>query len=779
MFGFFKEKDYLHPLIIWLLLLFWYFIFAEGFFSAPQIRLDNFITEQSFWFFNQTPKEAEKICIIAIDEASRRQLNLVWPWKRSITAKLIREIVSFSPEVIGLDIIFSGRSTEEEDKDLISALQSHPNIVLAYALQRGSHENLPKDLLYTTSSMGFVNKPTQGTLIEEMRTFYTRHGKPPLFSIEVEILLRYLHIDKARVGVNNQGILLDHQLLIPSPHGISHLNYLAYPSSLTIIPASLVLEKRVNPEDIKGKIVLVGVTDPLLHDEYFTPLGVWPGVTIIGNSLIMLLSKRFLHIPSPLQNYLLALILGLLILTINRRFQFLQNVLLTLLFFVLGYFSMLYLRARGVHFAYLLLLFSGTMAFLVPNLYRYTNLMYLSTRLKNLAITDPLTGFYSARYFMLKLHEKLRSNESFSFLALRVGNYGRLALKLDFDQAKRLSKLLSEYLRAEIGRHFRRSDFSRLSNETVAIMVEGSARGLTGSFVGELIRKAEAHEWKIGKEGTKLSFKAFLLKKSKAQTGRSDEMIHQMESTFESIQEGEVFIGDLGKGQKQKESHRRYTDILDFIAYDWEERNKDLEHTLKALLEANKKLDKLNWGTLSALARAIDAQSKWTAGHSERVSKMALEVGRALGLSQDELDNIHRAALLHDIGKIGLPPDFLNKSTALSDEEYSLVREHPSIGERILEPIEAFAEILPMIRQHHEWFNGNGYPDGLVGKEISLGGRILAVADVYDALSSDRPYRGSMKPNEALQVIRDGSGSHFDPLVVEALAEVLQKKAIH
>jgi putative nucleotidyltransferase with HDIG domain len=778
MLSFLKERDYFHPLIIWLILLFWYFIFAGRFFSAPQIRLDNFITEQSFWFFNQPPKETEEICIVAIDEASRRQLNIVWPWKRSITAKLIREIAAFSPKVIGLDIIFSGRSTEREDTDLISALQSHPKVVLAYALRRGSEQDPTEDLLYTASSAGFVNKPTRGRLIEEMRTFYARDGKPPLLSIEVEILLRYLDIDKARVTVNNQGILVDKQLLIPSRHGITYLNYLAHPSSFTIIPASLLLENRVNPEDIRGKIVLVGVTDPLIHDEYFTPLGVWPGVTIIANSMVMLLSKRFLHTASPLQNYLIAVIFGLFILGLNKRFQVLTNVLLTLTFLAFCYFFVLYLRARGTHLAYPLLLFSGTTAFLVPNLYRYTNLFYLSTRLKNLAIRDPSTGFYSSRYFALKLHDKLASHQALSFVALRIANYGRLALKWDFEQIKQLSKVLSEHLRSEIGTHFGRADFSRLSNETLAIMIEGSTKEMTESFVRELMRRAEAHDWKIDREGTKLSFKAFLFRKTKAQSGGSDGLMHQMEKGFEMIKEGEVFIGNLGEGPKE-ERHKRHTDILDFIAYDWEERSKDLERSLKALLEANRKLDRLNWGTLRALARAIDAQSRWTAGHSERVTKTALDIGRVLGLSQEELDNIHRAALLHDIGKIGLPQDFLNKPGELSDEEYSLMREHPGMGAQILEPIEAFAEVITMIKQHHEWFNGEGYPDGLTGKEISLGGRILAVADVYDALSSDRPYRASMKPSEALQVIRNGSGSHFDPTVVEALVELVHKGVTH
>jgi CHASE2 domain-containing sensor protein len=105
MFGSIRKKDYLHPFIIWILLLLWYLIFAGKFFSAPQSRLDNFVTEQSFWFFNQPPKETQDITIVAIDEASRRHLNLKWPWKRSITARLIRNIASYSPEVIGLDIV--------------------------------------------------------------------------------------------------------------------------------------------------------------------------------------------------------------------------------------------------------------------------------------------------------------------------------------------------------------------------------------------------------------------------------------------------------------------------------------------------------------------------------------------------------------------------------------------------------------------------------------------------------------------------------------------------
>ena len=187
-------------------------------------------------------------------------------------------------------------------------------------------------------------------------------------------------------------------------------------------------------------------------------------------------------------------------------------------------------------------------------------------------------------------------------------------------------------------------------------------------------------------------------------------------------------------------------------------------------------LDKLNWGTLIALARAIDAKSPWTAGHSERVTELALKIGRVMGLPTKELDILHRGGLLHDIGKIGIPAMILDKPGRLTEEEVLLMREHPRKGARILEPIAAYSEVVPIVLQHHEWFDGNGYPTRLAGEEISLGGRIFAVADVFDALSSDRPYRAGLGRAEAIERIKQGTGRQFDPKVVEAFLEVMAQE---
>jgi putative nucleotidyltransferase with HDIG domain len=188
-------------------------------------------------------------------------------------------------------------------------------------------------------------------------------------------------------------------------------------------------------------------------------------------------------------------------------------------------------------------------------------------------------------------------------------------------------------------------------------------------------------------------------------------------------------------------------------------------------------LKELHWGTLVALARAIDAKSSWTAGHSEGVTAMALKIGREIGLSGDEIDVLHAGGLLHDVGKIGTPVHLLDKPGPLTPEERVQVQEHVMTGVRILGPLPGFEKYIPIVREHHEWFNGNGYPQGIAGENISFLARVLAVADVYDALISDRPYRMGMPLHKVETVIRDSSGTQFDPRVVDAFLRVLARES--
>jgi HAMP domain-containing protein len=185
----------------------------------------------------------------------------------------------------------------------------------------------------------------------------------------------------------------------------------------------------------------------------------------------------------------------------------------------------------------------------------------------------------------------------------------------------------------------------------------------------------------------------------------------------------------------------------------------------------------LTVGSMQALARAVDAKSPWTAGHSARVMRFALGIGRHLALPQERIDQLQQAALLHDIGKIGISSAILDKPGKLTDAEFAAIREHPAIGDRILAPIPVFKELIPMVRGHHERWDGNGYPDGVSGEAIVLEARILSVADVYDAMVSDRPYRRGMGGEKAIAIIKSEAGRQFDPRVVEAFVELMEKKS--
>lgn len=173
-------------------------------------------------------------------------------------------------------------------------------------------------------------------------------------------------------------------------------------------------------------------------------------------------------------------------------------------------------------------------------------------------------------------------------------------------------------------------------------------------------------------------------------------------------------------------------------------------------------------GLTRALTSAIDAKDGYTAGHSERVARMAVELGRELGLAEEQLNDLYLAGLLHDIGKIGIRDEVLGKQAPLTDEEFDHIKEHPVIGHRILSGLTGIESLLGGVRHHHEQFNGRGYPDGLSGENIPRLARILAVADSFDAMSSDRPYRNGMPIEKVEKIFRDGRGQQWDPIIVDA-----------
>jgi len=182
------------------------------------------------------------------------------------------------------------------------------------------------------------------------------------------------------------------------------------------------------------------------------------------------------------------------------------------------------------------------------------------------------------------------------------------------------------------------------------------------------------------------------------------------------------------------------------------------------------------FSTIQSLVNALEASDKFTKGHSERVRFLSLELGRHIGLDFKELEILEQASILHDIGKIGIESFILQKQGKLTPNEYSMIKAHPLIGEEILGPIDNLTEVRQIIIQHHERYDGKGYPYGLKGDELSLKAKILSVVDTFDAMMSDRPYRKALSLQKIKQEVITHSGTQFDPSIVEAFIELLDLK---
>lgn len=202
----------------------------------------------------------------------------------------------------------------------------------------------------------------------------------------------------------------------------------------------------------------------------------------------------------------------------------------------------------------------------------------------------------------------------------------------------------------------------------------------------------------------------------------------------------------------------------------------ELEHRARELERERRKLLQLSVATLEALINALEAKDRFLTGHSARVAAFAATVAQQFGMSDDEIEQVRMAGRLHDLGKIGVRESVLNKEGPLTPEEYEHVKEHVVVGSQILAPLVHLGPIVSFVRGHHEHWDGSGYPDGLKGDQIPLGARILCAAEIYDALTTARPYQPTMSPEQAVTRMRRLAGTVLDPSVLDAIAAAVSRR---
>ena len=234
------------------------------------------------------------------------------------------------------------------------------------------------------------------------------------------------------------------------------------------------------------------------------------------------------------------------------------------------------------------------------------------------------------------------------------------------------------------------------------------------------------------------------------------------------LQELAHISSEISEGKFSVRSEVHGDDEIAQLGSNFNDMAENIESLVRKLRHALRQNQELFLETIRTLAAAIDAKDPYTKGHSDRVSAYSMAIARHLGLGFDDVFHIRIAAILHDVGKLGIKDGILNKPGGLTDEEYEIMRRHPAIGAQIMTPISKLKTIIPGIRNHHETWDGNGYPDKLEGEQIPMVARIIGVADTFDAMTTNRPYQKAMSLSYVTDKMKAMAGTRFDPVVVVA-----------
>lgn len=369
-------------------------------------------------------------------------------------------------------------------------------------------------------------------------------------------------------------------------------------------------------------------------------------------------------------------------------------------------------------------------------------------KLQKLAITDELTDVYNQRQFRILLEREIEiattNNTSLGLIMMDIDNFNMYNDLYGHECGDKILKATATILKSIVKQN---GYVCRYGGDEFAIIFPNTDIETLEMFAHNIIHKFEKVRSDYFSE--KLSERVTLsigLSEYPNRACSKSELISQSDMAL-------YHAKNLGRGRVHL-----YQDIISKI-------RKNLSSDDQQLI-----------GAIKGLLSTISAKDKYTHAHSERVSSYAVMIGKAMNLSINEITVLEYAGLLHDIGKIEIPKTLLNKNESLTEDELLIIRQHPVYSENILEPLEDIDNLLDYVRHHHEKFDGSGYPDGLSGDEISLGARILCIADSFDAMISERPYCKRKNTEEAIMELRQYSGTQFDPAIVDIFSELMIPK---
>ncbi|MFH0935599.1 MAG: diguanylate cyclase [Candidatus Omnitrophota bacterium] len=390
----------------------------------------------------------------------------------------------------------------------------------------------------------------------------------------------------------------------------------------------------------------------------------------------------------------------------------------------------------------------------------------LNKKLESLAVRDSHTGLYNHRYLMEIIEAEFERAARYS--------YPISVLMLDIDYFKSINDvyghqfgdLVLKQLAQELKKIVRRYDVViRFGGEEFIIVSPGTDDQRAMALAQRILETVNLHYFGDPEHSVKLKLTIAISSYPEDKVARGIDLIGIADQILNKAKE------DGGNRAYSSVDMKKQRPI---VAQQDSPASAEV-NSLKAKIEKlTKRANQSLMEAVFAFAKTIELKDHHTAEHAEKVVHYAVEIAKALGLSREQTECIRQACILHDLGKIGTSEQILLKSSMLTGQEFAEIKKHPQIGADIIRPLHFLRNIIPFILYHHERWDGNGYPNGLKGENIPLGARIVAIADVFEALTSQRAYRKAYSREEALKIIKEGSGTQFDPRIVNIFFKILQ-----
>jgi len=405
-------------------------------------------------------------------------------------------------------------------------------------------------------------------------------------------------------------------------------------------------------------------------------------------------------------------------------------------------------------------------------------LLKSNERMKQLSLRDSHTGLYNYRYLEdvieAEFHRAKRYNSSLSIIMLDIDYFKSINEAYGY----RFGDLVLKQLARQFKRMVRRYDtIIRSGGEEFVILSPGASRTMVVKLARRILNAVNLYNFGNKKHTAKINLSIAVVSYPEDKLIEGKRSVKIISSGIDLINLGNKILNKVKESGGNNVYSSLDAEVKRKTVFVGKGEGVGTVKLLKSRLEKfTKQANQSLIESVVAFAKTIELKDHYTGEHVERTVQYAVEVANELFLSKEEVEHIKRAAILHDLGKIGISEAILCKQSVLTKKEFEIIKTHPQIGADILRPIHLLHDLIPSILYHHERWDGKGYPSGLRGSEIPLGARIVAIADVYQALISDRPYRKAFPKGDALMMISNGSGTQFDPKIVSVFVKILKQR---